>query len=63
MVIEAQPLRELKPIDLTDFGKISSISGRAFTAGVLPIKVTITMIIWLESNLKYQVKAVSIVGL
>ncbi len=34
------PVRELSCVNLTDFGKLAQIHGKAFVAGSLPIKVS-----------------------
>ena len=38
-MIQASPVRQLNPINLTNFGTIKRITGRAFVAGVIPFKV------------------------
>jgi RNA 3'-terminal phosphate cyclase (ATP) len=40
VVIEVQPLKSLAPVELTERGDIVEITGRAFVAGMLPIKVS-----------------------
>ena len=37
--MQASPVRQLCPIDLTNPGTIKRITGRAFVAGVIPFKV------------------------
>ena len=37
--LKIQPVSELKPIDLTDFGSLKRIYGRSFVAGHLPMDV------------------------
>ena len=39
--ITAEPVRFIRPINITDAGHLTRITGRAFTAGVLPVKVHI----------------------
>lgn len=38
--MKSEPVKEaLKPVNLTDFGKLTRITGRAFVAGSLPVKI------------------------
>lgn len=39
VVVTVNPVESLKPVDLTDQGKVTSIYGWAFAAGTLPIKL------------------------
>ena len=41
VVIHTKPIKFIKPVTLLDPGKVMVIRGRAFVAGVLPIKVSI----------------------
>eukprot|EP00112_Aurelia_sp_Birch-Aquarium-sp1_P011250 Seg2366.4 transcript_id=Seg2366.4/GoldUCD/mRNA.D3Y31 product="RNA 3'-terminal phosphate cyclase" protein_id=Seg2366.4/GoldUCD/D3Y31 len=41
--IEVEPIKELTPVQMTDFGKVIRVRGKAYVAGVLPIKVANTM--------------------
>ncbi|XP_074640678.1 RNA 3'-terminal phosphate cyclase-like [Tubulanus polymorphus] len=43
VVLRTRPIRFLKPVNLTDPGTVVRITGRAFVAGVLPIKIAHTM--------------------
>ena len=37
--VTCSPIKRLQPIDLTEFGVVTNIYGRAFVAGVIPVKV------------------------
>ena len=37
--VRTVPVKQLKAVDMTDRGDLVKIQGRAFVAGVLPIKV------------------------
>lgn len=37
--IDITPIRQLNPVDLTNFGNVESFFGWSFVAGVLPVKV------------------------
>ena len=37
--VTALPVRCLHAVDMTDVGQVTRVTGRAFVAGVLPIKV------------------------
>ncbi|CAK8681373.1 RNA 3'-terminal phosphate cyclase-like [Clavelina lepadiformis] len=39
VTVQASPLRQLCPVNLTNFGTIKRITGRAFVAGVIPFKI------------------------
>lgn len=39
VVVEANPIAFIKPVELTEFGQIRRIFGLSFVAGTLPIKV------------------------
>lgn len=39
MFVKVYPVRELTPVTMMDPGKVKKIYGRAFVAGVLPIRV------------------------
>lgn len=39
MIVRMSPVKRLDPINLTDRGSVTKIYGRAFVAGVLPLKV------------------------
>ena len=39
IVVKANPIKEIKPIKLTDRGHIVSVYGRCYVAGVLPVKI------------------------
>ncbi|XP_004614711.1 RNA 3'-terminal phosphate cyclase isoform X2 [Sorex araneus] len=39
VIIRTSPIKQLSPIDLTDRGTVTKIHGRAFVAGVLPLKM------------------------
>ena len=41
--VKTKPVRKLKSVELIDFGKVIRIHGRAFVAGVLPIKIASRM--------------------
>lgn len=41
--VKTKPVKKLKSIELIDFGKVVKIYGRAFVAGVLPIKIATSM--------------------
>ncbi len=41
--ITSDPLRFIRPVNITDAGRLTRITGRAFTAGVLPVKVRTCM--------------------
>jgi len=38
--VQTSPVRQLRAVDLTSFGTIKRITGRAFVAGVIPFKVS-----------------------
>lgn len=40
VVVQMSPVKQLNPINLTDRGSVTKIHGRAFVAGVLPLKVS-----------------------
>lgn len=40
MIVRMSPVKQLDPINLTDRGSVTKIYGRAFVAGVLPLKVS-----------------------
>lgn len=40
VVVRMSPVKQLDPINLTDRGSVTKIYGRAFVAGVLPLKVS-----------------------
>lgn len=40
VIIRTSPVKQLNPVDLTDRGSVTKIHGRAFVAGVLPLKVS-----------------------
>lgn len=37
--VQVSPLKQIQPINLTNFGTIKRITGRAFVAGVIPFKI------------------------
>ena len=37
--VKVKPTKQLRPVELTTFGTLLRITGRAFVAGVLPFKV------------------------
>nr|CAB3265815.1 RNA 3'-terminal phosphate cyclase-like [Phallusia mammillata] len=39
VTVQASPVRQLRPINMTNFGTIRRITGRAFVAGVIPFKI------------------------
>ncbi|XP_002128174.2 RNA 3'-terminal phosphate cyclase-like [Ciona intestinalis] len=39
ITVQAKPIRQLHPINLTNLGSIKRITGRAFVAGVIPFKI------------------------
>lgn len=41
--VEINPVKEIRPVDMTDFGTLAEIRGKAFVAGALPIKVASSM--------------------
>lgn len=41
--LKTKPLKKLKAIELIEFGKVNKIYGRAYVAGVLPIKIAVRM--------------------
>lgn len=47
VVVKVNPVKELRPINMTERGNITKIYGRAFVAGVLPFKVLTTEVLWL----------------
>ncbi len=38
--IRTQPVKHIQCVQMTDIGEITAFTGRAFVAGVLPIKVS-----------------------
>ena len=38
--VQVSPLKQINPINMTNFGTIKRITGRAFVAGVIPFKVS-----------------------
>lgn len=40
VIVRMSPVKQLDPINLTDRGSVTKIYGRAFVAGVLPLKVS-----------------------
>ena len=42
------PLKQLNPIEMIDPGQVTSVTGTAYVAGVLPIKVGIIKIFNLQ---------------
>lgn len=55
-----KPLKQLKAIELADFGCLSKITGRAFVAGFLPIKIAETMAITAKKILSKEFNDISI---
>ncbi|KAI0209526.1 hypothetical protein LSAT2_005778 [Lamellibrachia satsuma] len=43
VTVKCSPIKYLQPIDLTEFGALTKIYGRAFVAGVIPMRVSHTM--------------------
>ena len=43
VVVTVNPIKQLSPVTMTERGTITKIYGRAFVAGVLPYKVTLTL--------------------
>ena len=41
MIVRCPPVREIPPIILTEEGQLVSVTGTAFVAGVLPLKVRV----------------------
>lgn len=39
MIVQVSPVKQLNPINITERGSVTKISGRAFVAGALPFKV------------------------
>lgn len=39
MNVEVEPIQQLNPVNLVDFGQVTQVRGEAFVAGVLPFKV------------------------
>ncbi|XP_039266485.2 RNA 3'-terminal phosphate cyclase-like [Styela clava] len=39
VTVQSSPVRQLRAVDLTNFGTIKRITGRAFVAGVIPFKI------------------------
>ena len=54
------PIKELKPINLTDFGSLKRIYVRSFVAGYLPIEIAHRMAQTVNQELKKQFKTVPI---
>lgn len=50
--VSIDPVKQLAPVDLTNFGEIKSIRGEAFVAGVLPVKIASEMAEAAENILK-----------
>lgn len=42
ITVQASPVHQLIPVDMTNPGTIKRITGRAFVAGVIPFKVTMS---------------------
>ncbi|CAF0847310.1 unnamed protein product [Brachionus calyciflorus] len=58
--LKSKPIKELNPIDLTDFGEIKRIYGRAYVAGILPIKIAVRMADTATSLLKNNLPKIPI---
>ncbi len=41
MRVTTEPVKFIRPVNITEVGHLTRITGRAFTAGVLPVKVTL----------------------
>lgn len=41
--MKCSPIKYLQPIDLTEFGALTKIYGRAFVAGVIPMRVGVSL--------------------
>ena len=50
--VRVTPIKELRPIELLQFGRLIRITGRAFVAGVLPYKVS-SPVRGIFSHIKY----------
>lgn len=40
VIVQVSPVKQLNPINITERGSVTKISGRAFVAGALPFKVS-----------------------
>ena len=58
--IKTHPVNKLDPIDLTEFGNLNRIYGRAFVAGFLPFKIAQTMATTATRKLTSLYKGISI---
>ncbi|CAH1772764.1 unnamed protein product [Owenia fusiformis] len=58
--ITIHPIKQLNAVDMTDLGKVDSISGRAFVAGALPKKVADIMANSARDHLKKRFTNVSV---
>jgi len=42
VTVEASPVSSLRPVELLDRGNIVQVTGRAFVAGTLPVRVSVS---------------------
>ncbi|XP_077981104.1 RNA 3'-terminal phosphate cyclase-like [Glandiceps talaboti] len=60
VIVSTMPTKQIQPIKLTDFGRVTRIFGRAFVAGVLPIKIAHQMASVASTILKKQYRDVPV---
>ncbi|XP_070563804.1 RNA 3'-terminal phosphate cyclase-like isoform X2 [Ptychodera flava] len=60
VVVTTTPVKQLQPIQLTEFGRVARIVGRAFVAGVLPIKIARQMASFALTILKKQYRDIPV---
>ena len=54
MFVKVYPVRELTPVTMMDPGSVKRIYGRAFVAGVLPMRVSSLSLVDLRTMYMYQ---------
>ncbi len=48
--VTTEPVKFIRPVNITEVGHLTRITGRAFTAGVLPVKVTFRILLFIRTD-------------
>lgn len=58
VVVRISPVKQLSPISLIDRGTVTKIHGRAFVAGALPIKVSVSQYLGKKASVFFLYKVI-----